>query len=77
VAWSRRDRRKWKPKAGRVKVSYLPGYGPTGAGPPQLTRFPFRATINGRGAIVSRSAYGIEIDYPTERSDDGSEGLRL
>jgi hypothetical protein len=66
-------------KGGPVTVSYLPGFSPPSATPtgPDLdparltrTRLPFRATINGRGAIVSRSAYGIEIEYPDERTDD-------
>jgi len=67
-------------KGGPVKVSYLPGFAPPSptppAGPSQQTRFPFRATINGREAVVSRNAYGIQIDYPTGGAD-GNEGLRL
>ena len=65
-----------KHRAGPVRVTYLPGYETTG--PSQRTRFPFRATINGREAIVSRNAYGIQFDYPTGGTDDRQEeGLQL
>lgn len=70
-------------KSGPVRVSYLPGFGPppptpTGPDPERLTRtkFPFSATINGRGAIVSRNAYGVQFDYPTERTDDDGATVR-
>lgn len=33
------------------------------------TKFPFKATINGEQAWVTRNAYGVQFDY--EEEDDG------
>ena len=54
-------------KSGPVRVYYE-----------RKTKFPFEATINGERAIVSRNAYGIQVEYPDSGGSDGSsEGLRL